>query len=358
MNRIVANRATKITIQDIARKASVSVGTVDRVIHNRVGVSESTRSEVLNIIRLLDYQPDILARALASRKPVKIAAIYPGLKSGKPFWSIPEKGMDKAVTELSHFGIQLFKYPFDQADPLSFHIQAKKILKSSVDGIILAPGFLKEAILLAKSCKDLNMPCVYINSLLKSEPYLSFIGQDSFASGKVAARLMNDCLGENDHIAVINIDQDPENQVHIKEREKGFITYSVENLGKTRKQIFSFTIKKTTTPSINNELQKIFDKHKIQGVFITNSRAYRIAHWLKLNKKYNPVLIAFDLIDENKTLLNKGKIRFLLSQKPEEQGYRGVMALFNHLVLKRNVPKNQFLPIDIITAENILYYDS
>jgi LacI family transcriptional regulator len=353
----MADRKDKITIHDIARKASVSAGTVDRVIHNRTGVSQSTRTGVMKIIRQLDYQPDILARALSSRKSIKIAALYPGLKSGKTFWSIPEAGMKKAIEELSHFGVQLLKYPFDQAEPSSFLIQAKKLLKAKPDGIILAPGFSKEAKWFAKSCAELKIPFVYINSLLKTESYLSYIGQDSYASGKVAARLMNDCLGKDDLVAVINIEQDPANQVHIKEREKGFINYFVDDLRRARKHILSFTITKSTTSSINNELQKIFDKHKILGVFITNSRAYRIAQWLKTQKKYNPVLIGYDLIAENRTLLNKGMIRFLISQKPEEQGFRGVMALFNHLVLKRSVPKNQFLPIDIITAENIPYYN-
>ncbi len=351
-------KQNKITIHDIARKAKVSAGTVDRVIHNRPGVSEQTRKEVLKFISLLDYQPDILARALVSKKSIKIAAIYPGLSSGKIFWTLPEMGMEKAISELLHFGVQLEKFPFDLSDSISFLNQAKKTLKTKPDGIILAPGLLKEAKWLSEKCFDLGIPLIYINSKLNEEPYLSYVGQDSYASGKVAAGLINGILDKTKAVVVINVEQDPDNQVHIKEREMGFIDYSVKEFGRLPASIYKLTIAKTDVNSINDELGKIFSRVHIDGVFITNSRAYRIAEWLNIKKEYSPLLVGYDLIEENKNMLNKGLIKFLISQKPENQGYRSVMTLFNHLVLKKKVERNQLLPIDIITAENLPYYNA
>ena len=58
----------RIRIQDIARLADVSVGTVDRVIHSRSGVSEASKKRVEEILRQLDYQPNMYASALASNK--------------------------------------------------------------------------------------------------------------------------------------------------------------------------------------------------------------------------------------------------------------------------------------------------
>ena len=34
-------------VKEIARRANVSIGTVDRIIHNRIGVSEITKSKIL-----------------------------------------------------------------------------------------------------------------------------------------------------------------------------------------------------------------------------------------------------------------------------------------------------------------------
>ena len=58
----------RIRIKDIARLADVSVGTVDRVLHGRTGVSEASRKRVEEILKQLDYQPNMYASALASNK--------------------------------------------------------------------------------------------------------------------------------------------------------------------------------------------------------------------------------------------------------------------------------------------------
>ena len=42
----------RIRIKDIARLADVSVGTVDRVLHGRTGVSEASRKRVEEILKL------------------------------------------------------------------------------------------------------------------------------------------------------------------------------------------------------------------------------------------------------------------------------------------------------------------
>lgn len=66
-----------VTIYDIAKEASVGVGTVSRVLNNHPSVSESTRRHVLEVARRLDYQPNASAQRLARRKSRTITAIMP-----------------------------------------------------------------------------------------------------------------------------------------------------------------------------------------------------------------------------------------------------------------------------------------
>ena len=54
----------KVTIQDVARVAGVSVATVDRVLNRRPGVRSVTVNKVENAIRDLNYQPDRIAARL------------------------------------------------------------------------------------------------------------------------------------------------------------------------------------------------------------------------------------------------------------------------------------------------------
>ena len=55
----------KIRIKDIAARAGVSVGTVDRVLHNRPNVSAPAREKVEKALAEMDYEPNMYASALA-----------------------------------------------------------------------------------------------------------------------------------------------------------------------------------------------------------------------------------------------------------------------------------------------------
>ena len=49
----------KIRIKDIAERSGVSVGTVDRVLHNRPNVSRPAREKVEKALKELNYQPNM-----------------------------------------------------------------------------------------------------------------------------------------------------------------------------------------------------------------------------------------------------------------------------------------------------------
>src|ERR1700732_3487919 len=52
----------------IAELANVSIGTVDRALHGRGGIKESTRQSILQIARRIGYTPNLAARALSVAK--------------------------------------------------------------------------------------------------------------------------------------------------------------------------------------------------------------------------------------------------------------------------------------------------
>ena len=69
--------ADKIRIKDVAKLAGVSVGTVDRVLHNRPNVSEEARTKVEKAIKEMDYRPNVYASALAYNKTYNFYCIIP-----------------------------------------------------------------------------------------------------------------------------------------------------------------------------------------------------------------------------------------------------------------------------------------
>ena len=66
----------KVGIKDIAAKAGISIGTVDRVLHDRGDVNEETKRKVLEIVEELGYKPNILANDVMQLSPEKNVLLF------------------------------------------------------------------------------------------------------------------------------------------------------------------------------------------------------------------------------------------------------------------------------------------
>jgi DNA-binding LacI/PurR family transcriptional regulator len=85
------------TIQDVARHASVAVGTVSRVINGSTGVKPATRQRVLDAIEELDYSPNLIARSMTSRRTGSVGVIVPFFT--RPFFSEVLRGVEVAIIQ-------------------------------------------------------------------------------------------------------------------------------------------------------------------------------------------------------------------------------------------------------------------
>jgi LacI family transcriptional regulator len=143
-------------------------------------------------------------------------------------------------------------------------------------------------------------------------------------------------------------------------REKGFREYFELNVNISKRTINTINIYSQDQDEIDIILENAIGKHnpipKTKGVFVTNSRVFKVANYLKKENLSNVILAGYDLLETNIDHLRKNHIDFLISQNPWDQGFKSLMALFNARIMKKEIVKNQFLPIDIITKENIDYY--
>ena len=60
----------KTRIKDIARLAGVSIGTVDRVLHERGEVAEKTREKVKQILKETNYSPNVMAQVFEIQETI------------------------------------------------------------------------------------------------------------------------------------------------------------------------------------------------------------------------------------------------------------------------------------------------
>lgn len=346
----------KIRIKDIAEQAGVSVGTVDRVLHNRGEVAEETKNKILEIANANNYQPNLIARALTSKKQCIFASLLPSPTEEDIFWKRPLNGINDAALELEQFQLKIENLFFEHYNEQDFIKQADVILELNPAGVVFSPIFSKESLEFCQKLDQRGIPYVFIESKIETCNYLAYVGSNGYNGGRVAANLIDFGVSDNDDILVINLAKDLENIHHLKQRTQGFLDYFI-NHGKNQGLKITIEIPSSNINEIQNKLDSILNKNSnIKAIFVTGSKVYKIAQYLIKNKIEDISLIGFDPIDQNIKYLNQGTINFLIGQHPYQQGFKSVKTLFEHIMLHNPISRNEILPVDIINRESIKLY--
>lgn len=345
----------RIRIKDIARLADVSVGTVDRVIHGRSGVSEVSRKRVEEILKQLDYQPNMYASALASNKKYNFACLLPKHKESE-YWTDVEKGIHEAVTTYSDFQISVDITYYDRYDFRSFISAGKSILEGEPDGVMFAPTSPQYSKEFTGQLQQLDIPYIYIDSNIQEIPPLAFFGQNSKQSGYFAARMLMLLAKDEKEIVIFREIHDGivgSNQQ--ERREIGFRQYMQEHHPACK--ILELDFHAEGYAENTRVLDDFFHQHSDTRNGITfNSKAYIIGEYLKLRNRKDFNLIGYDLLEKNVTCLKEGDVSFLIAQQPELQGFNSIKTLCDHLIFKKEVTCINYMPIDLLTKETIDYY--
>ncbi len=129
----------RATLLDVARLAGVTMMTVSRSINNKSGVSAKMRQKILDIAKELDYQPNQIARGLATNQTTTVGLVVPD--NTNPFFAQIARGVEDQAYELG-YNIFLINTSEDTA-------REQKALDSlwgkGVDGLILCSSRLPES---------------------------------------------------------------------------------------------------------------------------------------------------------------------------------------------------------------------
>ena len=66
--------------------------------------------------------------------------------------------------------------------------------------------------------------------------------------------------------------------------------------------------------------------------------------------------MGYDMVEKNAECVRRGSISFLIAQHAYMQGYECVETLFDAIVLKREITPINYMPIELLTRENIDFY--
>ncbi|SMC05780.1 transcriptional regulator, LacI family [Sulfobacillus thermosulfidooxidans DSM 9293] len=215
------------TMQDVAKRAHVSVTTVSRVLNGDSRVKADTRARVERVMAAMGYQPNLVARSLRRQSSHVIGLIVDTLDN--PFTA----ELSQALTaHLSQAGYQLILADTErqsQHGPAMLRMLAQR----GVDGILFAAGWDKDPEPLAVECGILQrngIPTIIVGNILQSVPSIAV---DHYGGTRKAVDYLYQ-LGHK-HIAFISGAHETETS---RLRRQGFIE-ATRTLGIEQALVFS-----------------------------------------------------------------------------------------------------------------------
>lgn len=346
----------KITINDVARAAGVSKGTVDRVIHNRGEVSEASRKKVMKVIESLGYKPNVYASMLAMKKVLRIVAVIPEYKPGE-FWGMVAKGLETGAGEVRRYGVEVQIVTYYQYDSESFRIACDKALTFNPSGVILSPIFHDETLSFVERLEKLGIVHVYFDSRIDGTNYLGYFGMPMTESGYLAAHMLN-FSGKPSKVMMARIKRDKQGLSDpTRARRNGFLAYMDKYCPDTK--IVNVFIDTKDPEHMFDELEAAYreDEEIVDNIVMFNSRVHFVARWLKDKGLVGKNLIGFDVLPSNLQAVKEGYIRYLIGQHCDTQAATAVRTIVDHL-LKQDTGqrRDNFTQMDILCKYNCDYY--
>lgn len=126
------NKAMRVTIQEVAAEAKVSVNTVSRALNGKDGVSEETRERIIQIARKMNYRPNILAKNMRQSRSDFIGVVV--LDIGNSVFTKMIKGVEKELISKS-YSIIIGNSDEDQAKERHY---LETMLSTQCRGIIIS----------------------------------------------------------------------------------------------------------------------------------------------------------------------------------------------------------------------------
>jgi LacI family transcriptional regulator len=332
----------------LAELANVSIGTVDRALHGRTGIRESTRQQILQLARKIGYTPNLAARALSVAKagarigvciPREIHFFYDQLWSGV---------LDEA-RRLAPLGIQFEYRPvraLGEEDTKAF----KDLLKIGVNGIIVTAGNPKGLSPLINDAEEKGVRVVCVSTDAPESHRSSIVCVEPWLNGCLAGELMGKFLPPNSKVVVV----------------AGMLT-ALDHRRKTDgfSDAFPRHCPGGEIVSIveghedeDESFQKTFDllgrTPNLAGLYVNTVNCLPVCRALGARQLAGKVkLITTDLFAEMTPYFQKGTISASIYQQPYRLGQIAVRLMADHLMAKASFPPTVHLSPGVVMSSNL-----
>lgn len=346
----------KIRIKDIAERAGVSVGTVDRVLHQRPNVSPKARLKVEEALREMNYQPNMYASALAYNRSYHFVVLMPQHEQ-VAYWEEVEEGVGMAQEARRDFHVRTSIVYYELFSDEAFTDAANQCLEMQPDGVVLVPTTLEVTRQFTDRLHEREIPFVMLDSYMPDLKPLTFYGQDSFSSGYFAARMLMMLAYSEQSIALVKLSHDGKAMSKQQDnREVGFRHYMKDHFPQVGIIELHLPLS-ASREEYDALLEEFFTRRPhIHHCITMGSKAHIVGDFLLRTNRRDVQIMGYDMVGKNAECLRQGSISFLIAQHAYQQGFSCVDTLFKAIVLKHKVQPVNYMPIELLTKENVDFY--
>ncbi len=297
----------KVTLEDVALAAGVSVATVDRVVNRRGGVSADKETAILHAARRLGLDRSV---AITPTTIKRIAILIQ--PPANPFHAQLRCGIDQA--RAIHRDRNLL-FQVEQIDPARPDRIAAQIARAGTwaDGMILTVPAAPQVVM-AIEALPARIPVVTMADDLPTMRRAAFVGPDDRQSGRVAGDLMGYLIGQEGGEALVLIGRF--DMPGHGARSGGFIDVLAERHPGIRVcDVLETHEDKPAAAAL--ALRAARANPDLQGIYLCTTGCSELVAALAPLRQTRPIaVVTHELTPQRRALLKARKVQAIIDQKP------------------------------------------
>jgi LacI family transcriptional regulator len=337
-------------ISDIAKALGVSIGTVDRALHDRRGVNPLTKARVLQMAKTLGYRPNAAARFLSSQRPLRISVNLPAEIAS--FWDVVREGIQDQARPFAASGVDVEFRTFPRlgcGEQEAF----EETLQSNVNGIITATGRPRDLRPLILEASRARIPVVCVSTDAPGTTRLAVVSIDALASGALAGELLSRLLQGTGKLAVITGDLAITDHAEKYDSFKG----AVCTIFPSMRIMEPIQNHEDETEAYEKCRTLLRDHPDLNGLYVSTANSSPVVRALEdAGRLHELIVITTDLFPTLIRHIESGGVVATLYQRPKTQGQLALRMLHDFLVEGRCPTHQVRLAPHVIMKSNLSFF--
>lgn len=331
-------------IRDIARQSGLSEATVDRVLNDRGGVRPATERSVRQAISDLERQETQL---LLTGRSFTVDVV---MQAPQRFTSAVRAALEDVMPGLLPAAFRA-RFHLHEDDPVEVLVRdLDRIARQGSQAVILKAPDVPDVTAAVARVIAAGIPVLTLVTDLPSSDRLAYIGMDNRAAGATAAYLLQQWLGDRRGSLLVTVSSGSFRGE--EEREMGF--RAQVRAGRTPRPIVEVSESSGLDSRVRDLVGAAVAEHpNIVGVYSIGGGNIALLDAFRDAGLSQPVVIAHDLDDDNRALLQDRRVAAVL-----HHDLRADMQQACHLVMQAHgavpgAPRAVPSQVQIVTPYNV-----